>query len=58
MAVKLQDVITMGKVVAEPLHLDSAAWVRCPDHRSGGATTSCPRGGAALQIWQRKQWGD
>lgn len=31
--------------------------VRCPDHRNGGAT-SCPRGGAALQIWQRKQWGE
>lgn len=31
--------------------------VRCPDHRNGGAT-SCPRGGAALQIWQRRQWGD
>jgi hypothetical protein len=34
-----------------------ADWVRCPDHRRGGAT-SCPRGGAALQIWQRQQWGD
>ena len=31
--------------------------VRCPDHRGGGATR-CPRGGADLQIWQRKQWGD
>lgn len=31
--------------------------VRCPNHRSGGAT-HCPRGGAALQIWQRQQWGD
>ncbi len=31
------------------------ATVRCPDHRSGGATR-CPRGGAALQIWQRQQW--
>src|SRR5262252_881124 len=31
--------------------------VRCPDHRNGGATF-CPRGGAALQMWQRKQWGD
>jgi hypothetical protein len=31
--------------------------VRCPDHRNGGATY-CPRGGAALQVWQRQQWGD
>ena len=31
--------------------------VRCPDHRNGGATR-CPRGGADLQIWQRRQWGD
>lgn len=31
--------------------------VRCPNHRSGGAT-SCPRGGAELQIWQREQWGE
>jgi hypothetical protein len=35
----------------------AASAVRCPDHRNGGAT-SCPRGGAALQIWQRKQWGE
>lgn len=34
-----------------------SATVRCPDHRNGGATR-CPRGGADLQIWQRKQWGD
>jgi len=36
------------------------AWLftsRCPDHKNGGATV-CPRGGAALQIWQRKQWGE
>lgn len=32
-------------------------WVRCPNHANGGAT-SCPRGGAALQVWQRKQWGN
>ena len=32
-------------------------YFRCPDHRNGGATR-CPRGGAALQIWQRKQWGE
>jgi hypothetical protein len=31
--------------------------VRVPDHKNGGATLA-PRGGAALQIWQRKQWGD
>jgi hypothetical protein len=37
--------------------LPEVATVRCPDHRNGGAT-SCPRGGAALQIWQRRQWGD
>ncbi len=36
------------------LELDT---VRCPNHAHGGATR-CPRGGAALQIWQRKQWGD
>lgn len=36
---------------------DEIETVRCPDHRNGGATR-CPRGGAALQIWQRKQWGD
>jgi ASCH domain len=35
--------------------LASAASVRCPDHRRGGATR-CPRGGAALQLWQRDQW--
>lgn len=35
----------------------SESSVRCPDHRNGGATR-CPRGGAALQIWQRKQWGE
>ena len=29
--------------------------VRCPDHRGTGAT-QCPRGGAALQVWQRQQW--
>ena len=32
-------------------------WVRCADHRNGGATF-CPRGGTALQQWQRQQWGD
>lgn len=32
-------------------------FVRCPNHHGGGAT-HCPRGGAALQIWQRQQWGD
>lgn len=31
------------------------AVTRCPNHRDGGATY-CPRGGAALQIWQRRQW--
>jgi hypothetical protein len=31
--------------------------VRCPNHWGGGATR-CPRGGADLQIWQRKMWGD
>lgn len=31
--------------------------VRCPNHRDGGATR-CPRGGAALQRWQRERWGD
>ena len=34
-----------------------AGMVRCPDHRNGGATF-CPRGGAALQQWQRRQWGE
>jgi len=34
-----------------------ADWQRVPDHKNGGATFA-PRGGAALQIWQRKQWGD
>ncbi len=32
-----------------------ATSVRCPDHARGGATR-CPRGGAALQLWQRAQW--
>jgi hypothetical protein len=31
--------------------------VRVPNHRDGGVTNA-PRGGADLQIWQRKQWGD
>jgi len=39
------------------VHERKTGWVRCPDHRNGGAT-QCPRGGAALQEWQRKQWGD
>jgi methionyl-tRNA synthetase len=42
---------------AEALQVEARAraWVRCPDHRGTGAT-ACPRGGAALQIWQRQQW--
>ncbi len=35
----------------------SKGLVRVPNHRSGGATYA-PRGGSALQIWQRKQWGE
>ena len=45
-----------AKARYEPVGKSRAAnAVRCPDHRNGGATR-CPRGGAALQQWQKRQW--
>jgi hypothetical protein len=49
--------INCGELTERELRERGERQVRCPDHRNGGAT-SCPAGGAALQIWQRKQWGD
>ena len=54
---KDRDLSKAGKLQREHEIQSLRATVRCPDHRNGG-TTRCPRGGAELQIWQRKQWGD
>lgn len=51
-----QRVVNIAKNVSNRIEREKAAgYVRCPDHRNGGATM-CPRGGPALQEFQRRMW--